>query len=280
MAGVTIKLFLQNGNAQSLRVAEISNWNGKALAVPRTELQGILARAESKQAGVYLLTGINNESNKPKAYLGEAEDVGKRLNQQLAKEFWVQAIVFVSKDENLTKSHIRYLEGRLIEEAKKIGRFDLDNDVMSGSKLPESDREDMEVFLDRIRQLLPVLGCDILVPVVQPAHTKSSLICKIKELTARGQRNAKGFVVFKGSQAAGEVRKSAQTRGGWIIKIRNRLLESKVLVADDGHLVFNSDYEFDSPSAAAAIIRGGNANGLTEWRTADGKTLKDIEGLI
>lgn len=279
MAGVTIKLFLQNGNAQSLRVAEISNWNGKALAAPRTELAGILARNESKQAGIYLLTGVDNESNKPKAYIGEAEDVGKRLNQQLAKDFWVQAILFVSKDENLTKSHIRYLEGRLIEESKKVGRFDLDNDVMSGAKLPESDREDMEVFLDRIRQLLPVLGCDLLLPVIQPAQNKTNLICKIKDLTAQGQRNAKGFVVFKGSQAAGTLRNSAQTRGGWIVKIRNRLLESKILIPEGEHLVFTRDHEFDSPSAAAAIVRGGNANGLTEWRDTDGKTLKQIEGL-
>jgi hypothetical protein len=279
MASVTIKLILKNGNAQSLRVAEISNWNGIALATPRTELDGLLTLKESKHAGVYLLTGINTELDKPEAYIGEAEEVGKRLNQQLAKEFWVQAIAFVSRDDTLTKSHFKYIEGRLIEEAKKIGRFDLDNDVMSGAKLPESDRDDMEGFLDRARQLLPVLGCDLLVPVVQHIKSTDGLICKIKNLTACGQRSAKGFVVFKGSQAAGELRNSTQTRGGWIIKIRNRLLESKILVAESGHLTFARDYEFDSPSAAAAIVRGGNANGLTEWRTAEGKTLKEIEGL-
>jgi len=279
MASVTIKLILKNGNAQSLRVAEISNWNGIALATPRTDLAGLLTLKESKHAGVYLLTGINTQLEKPKAYIGEAEEVGKRLNQHLAKEFWVQAIAFVSRDDNLTKSHFKYLEGRLIEEAQKIGSFDLENDVKSGAKLPESDRDDMEGFLDHVRQLLPILGCDLLVPAIQAAQNKSSLICKIKELTARGQRSAKGFVVFKDSQAAGQLRNSAQTRGGWIIKIRNRLLESKVLVTEGEHLVFARDYEFDSPSAAAAIVRGGNANGLTEWRTAEGKTLKAIEGL-
>lgn len=40
----------------------------------------------------------------------------KRLNQQLnQKEFWNEAIVFISKDENLNKAHTKYLENRLHE---------------------------------------------------------------------------------------------------------------------------------------------------------------------
>ncbi len=249
-----------------------------SLACPRSKIDDLFCREEISKAGIYFLIGTDASLNKPKAYIGEGEDVGKRLKQHRDKDFWVQVIVFISKDDNLTKSHVRFLEGALIEEAIKIGRFTLENDQTSGAKLPEADRGEMEDFLSRIRQLLPVMGCDLLVPMEQPVKN-SSLICKIKNLTARGQRSAKGFVVYKGSQAAGELRNSAATRGGWIIKIRNRLLESKILVADGGHLFFARDYEFDSPSAAAAIVRGGNANGLTEWRTEEGKTLKALESL-
>ena len=64
---------------------------------------------------------------------------------------------------------MRYLESRLLAEAAEINRFTLEQNQAGGAKLPESDREDMEVFLDRIRQLLPVLGCDILTPIAQPA---------------------------------------------------------------------------------------------------------------
>jgi hypothetical protein len=80
----------------------------------------------------------------------------------------------VSKDENLTKAHVRYLENRLLTEAAQVGRCTLEQNQAGGSKLPESDREDMEVFLSHIRQLLPVLGSDLLIPIAQPAAKQQS----------------------------------------------------------------------------------------------------------
>ena len=150
MAAATIKLFLPKGEAQSLRTAELLNWTGKAIAGPRSELDDLLARDELDKSGVYILIGVDADTGKQAAYIGEAEVVRDRLKQHREKEFWVQAIAFVSKDENLTKSHVRYLEGRLIEEAQTVGRFFVVNGQSSGSKLPESDREDMEVFLSQI----------------------------------------------------------------------------------------------------------------------------------
>jgi len=282
MAGAKITIFLPNGNAQSLRIAELSNWTGKAVAAPRTDLAALQEREELSQAGVYFLVGTDPDTGKPSAYIGEGEDVGKRLRQHRDKEFWVQVILFVSKDENLTKAHIRYLEGRLIEEASSVGRYVLVNDQTSGAKLPEADREDMEVFLERIRQLLPLLGCDLLVPVVQVAKGKDchELVCTIKGLVAHGQRTAQGFVVLKGSEASALLRPSAQVRAAWIISLRDKLLKTQILIEEGERLRFAQDYEFSSPSAAAAIIHGGHANGLTAWRTSEGKTLKALEAAV
>jgi hypothetical protein len=282
MAGAKITIFLPNGNAQSLRIAELSNWTGKAVASPRTELEALLARDEVSQAGIYFLVGTDPEDGNPMAYIGEGEDVGKRLRQHRDKEFWVQVIVFVSKDENLTKAHIRYLEGRLIEEAGKVGRYELFNDQTSGAKLPEADREDMEVFLERVRQLLPLLGCDLLVPVVQTSKGKNGgdLLCTIKGLVAHGQRTPNGFVVLKGSEASPLLRPSAQERAAWIISLREKLLKTQILLVEEDRLRFAQDYEFSSPSAAAAIIHGGHANGLTAWKSSEGRTLKELEAEV
>jgi len=92
------------GDAKSLRTAEISNWTGKAVAAPRTELEELLAREELDKAGIYIHTGRDPITNAPRAYIGEAEVIRERLKQHKSKEFWVSAIVFVSKDENLTKA--------------------------------------------------------------------------------------------------------------------------------------------------------------------------------
>lgn len=174
MPSATIKLFLPRGDAKSLRTAEISNWTGKAIAAPRTELDDLFQREELDKTGVYILSGSDPLSGLPRAYIGEAEVIRERLKQHKSKEFWISAIVFVSKDDNLTKAHVRYIESKLLTEAAQVGRCTLEQNQASGSKLPESDREDMDVFLSHIRQLLPVLGSDLLIPIAQPSAKQQS----------------------------------------------------------------------------------------------------------
>jgi hypothetical protein len=280
MSSATIKLFLPRGDAKSLRTAEISNWSGKAIAAPRTELDELLAREELDKAGVYMLLGTDPQTNSPHAYIGEAEVIRERIKQHKGKEFWVSAIVFTSKDENLTKAHVRYLESRLLAEANNVKRFSLDQNNAGGSKLPESDREDMEVFLERVKQLLPVLGSDILTPLTQSTkqtQIAGALFCTCKGAKAQGQRTPNGFVIFKGSTAVSEERPSAASYL-YVIERRKELIADGTLVLrKDGLLVFTKDVEFSSPSSAAVVIRGGSANGLTAWRTADGTTLKQLD---
>lgn len=270
MASATIKLFLPYGDGTRLRTAEISNWSGKALAAPRTDFDDLLTREELEGSGVY----------KPMAYIGEAEILGERLKTHKTLEFWIAAVVFLSKDENLTKSHIRYLEGRLIDEAKAAKRFVLHNAQSSGAKLPEADRHDMEEFLAKIHQLLPVLGSEVLTPIGGPAPTgigPSVLQTEIKGLIARGRRTPTGFVVLANSQAVSEPRPSAEQHGPTLLAMRQQLLADGSLVPKDGYLLFAKDVEFSSPSAAASIIHGGNMNGLIAWKDANGMTLGDLE---
>lgn len=281
MSSATIKLFLPRGDAKSLRTAEIINWTGKAIAAPRTELDDLLAREELDKAGVYILTGRDPLTNALRAYVGEAEVLRDRLKQHKTVEFWVSAIVFTSKDENLTKAHARYLESRLIAEAAQVGRFTLDQNQAGGSKLPEADRADMEAFLSCIRQLLPVLGSDILAPISQVVSQHQPggvLVCQIKNAVARGQRTPNGFVVFHDSTAVLEERPSAQSYP-YVMAERKQLIANGTLAQKGNLLLFTKDAEFSSPSAAAAVIHGGNANGLTAWKSEDGKPLKQIEGL-
>lgn len=279
MPSATIKIFLAHGDPKRLRTAELSNWTGKAVAGPRSEFDNVLARDEAQNSGVYFLTGFDSETGKNAVYIGEAESVRDRVKGHLGKDFWNQIIFFISKDENLTKAHIRYLEGRLIDQAKKTGRAEVKNSQASGSKLPESDREDMEVFLEKVHQLLPVLGVDVLVPTAAQATITSeiaTLTCEIKGLKASGHLTPNGMVVLKDSQAVLAERPSAQ-KYPWPINMRQQLKDQGVLILNGDHLLFTKDAEFSSPSAAAAVIHGGHANGLTSWKNKYGKTLKELE---
>jgi hypothetical protein len=281
MPSATIKLFLVHGDPKRLRTAEISNWTGKAVAGPRSEFEGVLSREEASSSGVYFLTGSDPESGRPALYVGEAECIRDRLKAHLQKDFWNHVIFFVSKDENLTKAHIRYLEGKLIDQARQAERALCHNGQCSGSRLPESDRADIEIFLEKVNQLLPVLGVELLVPsssLPTSEAERNLLFCEIRGLQARGHLTPNGLIVLKGSRAVLQERASTQ-KYPWALNMRAKLKEEGVLVEADDHLVFSKDAEFSSPSAAAAVIHGGQANGLTAWKDTSGRTLKQVESV-
>jgi len=270
----TIKLFLIHGSPNGLRTAELSNWSGKAIAAPRTEIPELLKREELGSPGIYILTGVDPEMADNAIYIGEAEDVSKRLKGHASKDFWNAVTVFVSKDENLTKGHIRYLEGKLIEMAIDIGSAKVMNVVASGAKLPESDAAEMDIFLQRCLQLLPVLGVSEFNKLSEDHSSDEELLyCKIKGLTATGKRTANGFVVFAGSQAVLQHRNAAKILG----TKRDRLIDKGLLELKEDSLVFTKDIEFGSPSTAGGVVCGGSTNGLTSWKDASGRELKEIE---
>jgi len=279
LPSATLKMFLVYGDPKRLRTVELSNWTGKAVAGPRSEFDRIIEREESLNSGIYFLTGVDPHTIKSVIYIGEAESIRDRVKSHLAKDYWNHIAFFISKDENLTKAHIRYIEGRLIDIAKNVGRAVVVNGQGSGSKLPESDREDMEVFLEKVQQILPVLGIESFVKTggnEEQGDDTEILTCSIKNVTANGYLTPNGMVVIAGSEAVLNERESAKK---WpaVLAQRNKLIEDGTLVEKDGKRVFIKDTEFTSPSAAAAVIHGGSANGLTAWKDKNGKLLKEIE---
>ena len=276
---LSIKVFLVKGSSSGLRTAEISNWSGKAIACSRKELDEFSKREEAARIGVYFLIGSDEETGDPAAYVGEAEEVGKRLKQHhLNKDYWNQVVAFVSKDENLTKAHIKYLEGKLIDLGLRAGKGVIKNNQSSGARLPEADQAEMDIFLDRILKLLPIMGTSLFsVPIENEKSIQGKLVCKTKGLTAYGNRTETGFIVYRGSQAVLEdIPSAVRKKGGHFIR-RKGLVEKAILVEEAGHYIFSRDYEFTSPSLAAAAIFGGSANGLTMWKTESGRTLKEFE---
>lgn len=278
MPTATLKLFLASGDPKRLRTAELSNWTGKAVAGPRVDFEKLLARVESSSTGVYFLTGVDPENDKNAIYIGEAECISDRIKHHLSRDFWNHVCFFVTKDENLTKAHIKYLEGRLIDIARSTEKSTVMNSQGSGAKLPESDREEMEVFLEKMRQVLPVLGVDAFVEssAKQEDEWEKVLYCKIKGLIAKGYLTPNGMIVLQGSQAVKEARDSASKYPSVLVK-RNKLIEEGVLTEQDEAFIFRKDVEFSSPSAAAATIHGGSANGLIAWVDSKGTQLKQLQ---
>jgi hypothetical protein len=212
-------------------------------------------------------------------YIGEAESILKRLNQQISqKEFWNEAIVFISKDENLNKAHIKYLENRLHDIAKSANRYRIENSVIpTQSSISESDRAEMEEFIDHIKMLVNTLGHKVFDEKreLKPKQKQTTFYIKsVRGADGQGQPTADGFVVFKGSKAAVNTVDSMTPS---FVTFRNKLIVDLVLVDKGEFLEFTEDYIFSSPSTAAVMVMGRNANGLTEWKNSEGKTLREFE---
>ena len=121
--GRKITLYLIDGDANGRIMCELSNWSGKAYKIPRNLIKKSEDRDDLNNTGVYILFGKDDSENNI-AYIGEAENIKQRLLQHLTqKEFWNEVIVFISKDNNLNKAHIKYIEGRLYEIASETDRY-------------------------------------------------------------------------------------------------------------------------------------------------------------
>ena len=276
--GKTIKIFLIDGEPNGRMSCELSNWSGKAYKIPRIKVKDCSDRNDLLSTGVYLLFG-KDDSGKDQVYIGEAESILKRLNQQLtSKDFWNEAIVFISKDENLNKAHIKYLENRLHDIAKSANRYTVDNSIVpTQSSISESDRAEMEEFIEYIKMLVNTLGHKVFEEKreFKPKQKQESFFIKAaRGADGQGEPTSDGFVVFKNSKAAATIVNSMTTN---FITYRQKLIDEGVLLDKGEYFEFTDDYIFSSPSTAAVMVMGRSANGLTEWKNKEGKTLKEFE---
>jgi hypothetical protein len=284
--GKSIRVYLADGTPGGLLTAEIMNWTGHVVAAPRSDLAALLKRPEASRTGVYFLLGDDPESlGGSLAYIGEGDDVGKRLHQharpedQGGKDLWDRAIVLTSKDANLTKAHARYLESRFISLATQAARSRLLNGTAPPLlPLPEADISDMEYFIAQAKIILPVLGVNILrsaatsvdgagAAAPAPSRTPSpvfALQVRKDGIAARAREVDGEFTVLEGSAA-----RPVWTGPEHAYKsLHQRLVQEGILVPGPGGAAmrFARDHVFASPSAAATVVVGRQANGRMEWK--------------
>lgn len=288
--GKSIRIFLPDAAVTGIRHAEILNRTGQAIACPRSRLDELKHWPETAKPGVYFLFEARLGDSKPMAYIGESESVAERLlTHDRKKEFWNDVVIFSNKDDNLSKSHIKYLESRLESLAKAADRYKLENgNTPTLSSLSRAEREAMEELLEDIRLVLGTLGYPILEPLIQlpstfsttvPTDTSSSLskdelTFTVHKLIAFGIQTDEGFVLKKGSTASKTNTDSLNTK---LVKLKEQLVADGRLVLENDHFRLMEDILMSSSSYAAALIAGTSRSGPQSWYSASGKTLKELE---
>jgi hypothetical protein len=272
----SIRIFLPDGDADGLRIIEKSNWSGCGIAVPRTLVGRAKQRKELDRTGVYLLVGAPEESGLAKVYIGEGDPIRPRIEQHSAKkDFWTQCIAFTSKDDNLNKAHVQFIESRLIDLAKEAKRCVLDNgNAPAPPSLSEADAADAESFLADLVACCPILGLHVFSPASVAQGEGVPLQIVAKGIEAAGIESAEGFVVRKGSRAVANETPSCP---GFVTTLRKALIENGVLHRDGDSFIFTQDYVFNSPSMAASVVQARSANGRLDWKTKDGRRLVDVQ---
>jgi hypothetical protein len=267
---------MPGGDPDGIRTIEKSNWSGTGIVFPRSLMLEAKGRPELSRTGVYVLTGPPEESGLPRVYIGEGDPIRPRLDQHaIKKDFWTSCIAFTSKDGNLNKAHVQFIESRLVDLANAAKRCKLDNaNFPALPSLSESDAADAEGFLSEMRLCFPVFGLGVFVPAPPSRRDARRLFLVGRGAKAEGEDSREGFIVRAGSEAASSEARSCPDH---LKSRRAALLANGVLLATSDRLVFAQDYVFDSPSAAAGVLVGGSANGRAEWKTANGISLKEMQ---
>lgn len=283
--GKKLIVYMIDGTEYGPRTVEIGNWVGKAIFTPRVSLPKIISRSEFMKPCIYIMKSPSlNTAISERIYIGEGEVAGDRLKQQFndANKDFEELVFFISKDDFLTKAHIKYLESRIIKMAIDAKSADIEN--ICNPTLPalhEAEISDLEYFLDQIKLILPIMGFKFLIPAVidEKLHlmvSQNSIInYKIKSNIYKAEmyETDQGYIVTKGSIANLNM---APAVHGTYKDLQKKMISNGILSKSGKYFVFSEDAVFGSPSAAANIVLGRQTPGPLMWITSEGKTFKEI----
>jgi hypothetical protein len=273
--GFSVHIFIPSGEPEGLRIVEKSNWIGRGVVFPRSLFSEARKHPELKRFGVYVLWGPGESEQLPIVYVGEGRVLSRLRKHVKEKDFWTHAAVFTSRDLYLTKSHVEYLEARLITLARDAKRCELDNS--GGRPLPdlsEADKAAAESFLADVLLCLPMVGVNAFEMATGAKGRTLYLKAKTKGIDARGIDAPEGFIVLADSTAA---KSESGSIRDYLSKYRRDLIKKKVLTTQGRVLRLTQNWSFESPSRAAGVFLGREADGRIEWKDAEERTLKSIQ---
>ena len=273
----TIQMCIFDGDPNGRIMCELSNWNGRVYKISRNDLNEFVERNDSNYTGVYFLFG-KDDDNIETVYVGEAEKMLIRIKQHLKDvHYWNDCVVVISKDNILNKAHVKYLENKFYNLANDAKRANIINStVPTCSSISEFDESMLEEFIENAKLLVNTLGYKVfdkidVATIEKEQHKHIFFIHAARGANAKGALVSEGFLVAKESKITADVTPSMPES---LVKLRHRLIEKGII---DSNYTFTSDFVFSSPSLAAAVVMGRSANGRTEWKTEDNRSVKDVE---
>ena len=282
----TVTVFLMDSDPAKRIKCHVEGTTCLAFKINREDLNKSEDRKELKQSGIYFLFGgTSDDSAKEVVYVGQAsvrKNGGGLLTRLLEhdrnprKNYWSEAVVFTTTDDSFGPTEISYLENYFCTLAKEANRYIVqnENDPSIGN-VSEEKQSTLEEFVYNAKLILGILNYKVFIPLVQKAQTDNAddMLFYIRRtrkngvlITAKGRKTRDGFVVLKGSYISESE----------LQHIPSKIQQKRSVAKIDNHRILQEDLVFTSPSYAAAFVIGGNTNGLIEWKTEIGLSLKEI----
>ena len=280
--GKIIELYLKDGTEEGRWKATLSNWNGVGYKIPRGMLKKCDDLPELNTPGVYFLFGKDDDTGRQFIYVGEAEDVRKRLSQSHTFDkdsYWTEAVIFLASDGSLDKGRVKYLEHRFYTIAVDAKRYLVKNgNTPTKSALPSSAQDSLEGFIINVKLVLLALGHKAFIPLPSSDMGKvksgeDDLLyltrSKPKPWRAIGKVTAEGFWVLQGSYIHPKLASYVPAN------VRKAREQYKGCINEE--YILQEDLCFGSPSFASTFVCGKNTSGPNEWKNAKGIPLSALD---
>jgi len=270
----TISIYLPSWESQWLRICDTKNWIAKIIAIPRARVEDGLKRDELKKSWIYVLVWEQDDLWMYEIYVWEAEKLINRIRQHnSSKDFWNSVICFVSEKNNLNKAHVRYLENYLCDLIKSNNTAYLTNsNTPNKPTISEQETDFVLNFFDECELLIASLWYNFL--STKKRNQANEIFCKSKWIQAFWNYIDWSILVKKWSEC---IHKETKTAWSWVIWMRKKLVDNWILLNKIDRYVFNDDYMFNSPSAAAAVVLARRANWWLERKDDNNKTIDELE---
>lgn len=276
--GKVITTHLVDGNPRGIRNVFISNKICNMYVIPRQQINEANANPDiqlEQPAFDILLGGEDDFASIPKAYIGQTENFKDRVKSHEAKkEFWNTALVFIAKDNSLTKADVQFIEAKAIRTAKKAKSYQLSENktVPTPPNLPPHLRDAVSEFIEDIELLTAFIGCSIFIDATpKPALSKSEVFYfKSRGGDAKATYKDGIMTVLAGSIIAPTP--SPSFKG----KERRSEMIANLTHEENGNRVLSVNKEFTSPSMAAGFVCGNSTNGWIAWKNAQGELLDKL----
>ena len=273
----------------------LANWTGLAYKIPRDYFAQSDSIKETKNNGIYFMIGVDEESDQPAVYVGQARQrsngqglLGRIVEPHNSITYWKEAILLTTRDDYFGPTELCYLEHKLYKIAKEAKRYLVTNGNTPSIGNPTEEKQcELDEFIEYAKLVISAMGYKFLIPIV-PEMIKRKMSAQDVGVKEQQESEGIGPHIFKMSYNGANAT-AALTDDGVVLLQGSSINEAmtntcpetvkknRELYADkiiNG--VLQEDVLFKSPSGAATFVAGAHVNGKTYWQSENGKTIGEL----